>query len=64
MQKFRSHKSRIVHSKRDSQKIDQLDLLTLSRESHLQKSFLNLAHLMKQKLHTMTDAHYKINTQN
>ena len=54
MQKFRSHKSRLIHSKRDSQKIEQLDLFTLKTQSQLPKNCFNLAGLMHQKLYTIT----------
>jgi len=60
MQKFRSHKSRLIHSKRDSQKIDHLELLTLNSEQHSKKNCFNFTGLINQKLHTITDKHYKI----
>lgn len=54
MQKFRSHKSRLIQSKRESQKIDQLDLLTLNIQDHPQHKCFNLAGMMNQKLYTIT----------
>jgi hypothetical protein len=60
MQKFRSHKHRIINSKRDSQKIDQLDLKTLNIQDHQINNSNNLAGMINKKLHTITEENYKI----
>jgi len=60
MQKFRSHKHRIIHSKRDSQKIDQLDLITLNAQNHLSNISLNFAEMINKKLYSITEENYKI----
>ncbi len=59
MQKFRTHKGNIISSKRDSQKIEQLELLNLSRQHSLTHSNNALTNL-SQQLHNITQHHYKI----
>lgn len=60
MQKFRSHKHRIIHSKRDSQKIDQLELITLNPQEHQRNNCFNFTEVMNKKLYTITEENYKI----
>jgi len=60
MQKFRFHKHRIINSKRDSQKIDQLDLITLNAQDHRTNISFNFAEMMNKKLYTITEENYKI----
>jgi hypothetical protein len=63
MRNFRSHKNRIISSKRDSQRLEQLELLEFSQLYSLGHINSRLGKALNIRLHNITHEHYKIHGQ-
>ena len=60
MRKFREHKNKIITSKRDSQKLDEIQMLSLSDLYPAAQINQRLEKTLQHRLQSMTDKHYKI----
>lgn len=63
MEKFRSLKSKLISSKRDSQKLDEQELCSFTTEQpSLSRINLSMTAKLQAEIHTITEEHYKLNS--
>jgi hypothetical protein len=61
MEKFRSLKSKLISSKRDSQKIDEQELCSFTTDQpSLSRINLSMTAKLQAEIHTITEEHYKL----